>query len=184
MKVGKILSLAATLAFKDDLSKAFSEGVADMEDEEVKKLFLAYNLVIGELSEEIQPLLDEVSLYGDDGKYYYSSFPKKVKKIIKASCFGKEIPFRQKLTYVETGKPTTDFLYDFAPISASSVDDDCCYDETIFSERVLAKGVASEYLLTVGLFEEAVVLRKAFEEAIERFVLKKKRGKLRKRTWA
>ena len=184
MKVGKILSLAATLAFKDDLSKGFSEGDVDYSDEEVKKLFTAYNLVIGELTEEIQPLFDEASLYSDDGKYYYTVFPKKVKRIVKAKVGEREIPFKQRLTYVETGKTQTDFLYDYAPTSASSADDECCYNESVFSERVLAKGVASEYLLTVGLFDEAIVLRKAFEEAIERYSLRKKREKMKKRTWA
>ena len=96
---------------------------------------------------------------------------------------GKEIPFKQRLTYVETGEATTEFLYDYAPRSASRAEDDCCYDERVFSERVLAKGVASEYLITIGMFEEAVVTRKAFEEAITKFVLKKKREKLKKRTW-
>ena len=183
MKVGKILSLAATLAFKDELSKDFSKGEIDYEDEDVKKLFLAYNLVIGELTEEIQPLYDVVELTQPSKKFYYSAFPKKVKQIVKASAKGKEIPFKQRLTYVETGEATTEFLYDYAPRQASRAEDDCCYDERVFSERVLAKGVASEYLITIGMFEEAVVTRKAFEEAITKFVLKKKREKLKKRTW-
>lgn len=184
MKVGKILSLAATLAFKDQLSKDFISCDVDYDDEDVKKLFLAYNLVIGELTEEIQPLYDEVDLYSPDKKFPYSAFPKKVKQIIRAESNGKEIPFKQRLTFVETGEQVTRFLYDYAPISASSANDDCCYDEKVFSERVLAKGVASEYLITIGMFEEAVVIRKAFEDAVTKFVLKKKREKLKKRTWA
>ena len=184
MKVGDILSLAAALSGKEELSRAFADNDEDRSEEDVAKFFDAYEITIGELCEEVAPLLNEEELSAADGKFYYTAFGNKVLEIVKAEKDGKEIPFKQRLFYVETKSGEVKFTYVYAPKEASSCAEECVLDDRIFSKRVVAKGVASEYLITVGAFDEAVFLRKAYEAAIEKIVLKKKVKKLKKRIWA
>lgn len=183
MKIKEILSLAATLAAKDDVATAFSNGTADKTDKTVAKFYTAYDLVISELSEEIEPLVTSETIVSD-GRISFGDFTEKVKEILKVERDGREIPFSVEIDGVKTEAGEVTITYDYLAARADNGNDECPYPDRVFSMRVLAKAVAAEYLLTVGLFEEAVVLRRAFEAAVTSYALSKKRKAVRKRTWA
>ena len=183
MTVGEILSLAAALSGKDELSRAFAEGDVDTCDDDVKKFYNAYSITVSELCEEVSPLISEQTLSSVNGKFYYTAFDKRVLEIVSARVNGKEVPFRQRLFYVEAEPGEVEFSYVYAPDEIADLSSDCALDDKVFSKRVVSKGVASEYLISVGAFEEAVFFRKAFEESVGKIVLKKKIKKLKKRAW-
>lgn len=184
MTVSSVLSLAALLCNKEDVSRDFGNDHIDYTDPEIKKFLTAYDLVISELSEDIEPILYRENLTSESGNYYFANFAKKIKEMVKVESSGKEIDYVLDYDHIETKASSITVTYEYVPEETTDASIECPYDESVFSKRVLAKACAAEYLLTVGLFEEAVVLRKSFENAVTSYALKKKRKKMKKRTWA
>lgn len=184
MTVGDIISLGALLAGKDDVSADFAAGLANDSDNDVKKFYTAYNLTISELCEEVEPITTTERVAAEGGKIYYSDLSKKATRIIDVTADGKPLAFKIFPQYVSVDATAADITYAYAPEYVTDGGAVCPYDEKTFSKRTLATAVAAEYLITVGLFEEAVTLRKAFEDAISVYAIKKKRKNMKKRVWA
>lgn len=186
MTVGEIISLGALFAGKDDISADFAAGDVDKNDNDIKKFFTAYNVTISELCEEVEPIVAVETVSAPGGKIYYADLQKKAVRIFKLKADGKAVPFLIEPEYVAVKVAASEFeiTYAYAPEYVSDTAAACPYDQKTFSVRTLAKAVAAEYLITVGLFEEAAVLRKDFEDAVAKYALKKKREKIKKRVWS
>ena len=184
MTVGEIISLGALLSGKDDISADFAAGDANGNDAEIKKFFTAYNLTVSELSEEVEPLIKTETIVTDGGKILFTELSEKIKRIIDIKENGRTVAFKVFPQYALTSAAVAEVTYAYSPEYVSSGEEICPYDERTFSKRTLATAVAAEYLLTIGLFDEAVNLRKRFEDEISAYAIRKKRGKMKKRTWA
>lgn len=184
MSVGEILALSATLAGKDGLAVDFRNNDVDYADEEVGKFFDAYNLTLSELNEEVEPLKNTETLTSENGVYPYTAFSKNVLEIVSVESGGKAVPFVARPEYLETNEREIVVNYVYAPEKATKTTDPCAYNDRLLSSRLIAKAVAAEFLLTAGLFEEAVALRSAFEDGVTARALKKKRAKIKRRVWA
>lgn len=151
--------------------------------EEAEKLLNCYNLVVSELCEEYLPLIHTETLTSTSGRFYFTEFsktPLEIKQVFNA--VGEEITFKKTPLYIETECNTVTVSYVFYPEEAT-INDESVYSGTKISQRILALGVAREYLLVSGFFEEAVSFDKRFTESLAQVLLKNSGVVIRARSW-
>lgn len=181
MKIKDIFYIVCELCGNTVLGVGVKNSEVKKDDADIKRMFDCYNLVVHELSEEVEPLIYRQTLSSENGKFYYSLFTKTPKQILKAFVNGKEVTFKIHLDFVEVNASNVEFLYDYVPQKAETLYDTAEYDG-IFSARLLALGVASEYLLISGLYKEALMMREKFEKGITSYKQKKNRV-IKARRW-
>ncbi len=182
MTVKDIIYYASLMCGKEKLAEQIAQGVLPDDNPDAVRFLNCYNLTVMELSEEIEPLIYCETLSSPNGVFYYTSFTKPPKRIVSVSSFGREIAFTVFHDRVETGAGVCEITYDYRSAKASSLADECEYDENVFSARVLAMGVAAEFLLVSGLYDEAATWRERYEKAIETHLISKSK-RIRGRVW-
>ncbi len=182
MTIGDILFYVADVSGRQDLKEKIKRNEVDFEDEEVERILSCYNLLVCELCEEIEPLIFSEDLQSQDGKFYYKDFQFKPTKILSVFENGKKIKFENLFTHLKVDAKEITVTYERAPKKPTELLEESEYSD-VFSLRVLGSGVLAEYLLTIGLFDEAIVWRSRFEDAIKKYTLKKKRKIIKQRAW-
>ena len=183
MTVKDVIYYACIMCGKEDLAEKIMSGVVPDDNPDVVRMLNCYNLTVSELSDEIEPLVYTETLSSEDGEYYYTDFSKPPKQILKVTCFGKNVDYTVCRDKLVTGLTSCEVTYDYRANRVHSLSDEIEYDEKVFSPRVLAMGVASEYLLISGLYEECASWRSRYENAIETYLISKTR-KIKQRRWA
>ncbi|MBO4572900.1 MAG: hypothetical protein J5762_03960 [Clostridia bacterium] len=183
MTVKDIIYYSCLMCGKEELAEKIADGAVPDLNPEIVRFLNCYNLTVMELSEDVEPLVFKESMYSADGNYAYENFTKPPKEIISVTSDGKNVAFNVLPDKIETDVTHCEITYDYRAHRATGLNETCEYDENVFSSRVLAMGVASEYLLISGLYEEAMTWRERYEKAIETFVIGKKR-RIRSRVWA
>ena len=124
------------------------------------------NLVINELACTYFPMKKTEQIACEDGKAYYSSFtetPLEIKSVCDEN--GEKIGFTVYPEYVKTDKSTATVEYEYLPPNYD-LNDTVGYKERDVPARVIAYGVAAEYLLTVRAFDESVLFHDRYEKAL------------------
>ncbi len=182
MKIKDIFYIVCELCGNNALAESIKKSEVNIDDSDIKRMINCYNLVVSELSEEVEPLIFSETLSSLNGKFYYSDFSKTPRQVLKVLVNGKETDFIVYSDYVKVEATEAEIIYDYVPKNAENLDSLAEYDG-VFSERVLALGVASEYLLVSGLYQEALMMREKFEKAITSFKQKQKHI-IKARRWA
>lgn len=182
MKIKDIFYTVCELCGNSALADSVKKLEIKKDDADIKKMFNCYNLVVSELSEEFVPLTHKETLSSLDGKYYFSSFSKSPKEIKKVFVNGKETEFKVFLDYVSINASEAEIIYEYVAKNADNLEEFTEYSGVI-PGRILALGVASEYLLVCGLYKEAIMYRDKFEKALLA-LRQKKNMKMRARRWA
>jgi hypothetical protein len=169
MKVREILSQAAFLLGKQELSDFFSgtetEATTTQLQQEADAFLRCYNMVENEVALDYLPLTTEQRLETESGKLVYTAFLRTPVSIVSVTDrYGNRLPYTVYPAYLRTKQGTAVVTYSYAPTSKT------LSGESEFvarvSQNLLAFGVAGEYCLTKGMYEEAVVWDKKFRDAL------------------
>ncbi len=169
-------------------------GIADVVDEYINKnggtqtktgdlLLQCFNMVENELALDYIPLFREDEMTVTNGKILYSSFGSDVSRIVKVTDLeGRKLPFKLFATYLQVSGERVRVRYAYMPAAKvlSGVSD----FKTEVSERLFAYGMAAEYAMTTGLYEEAAVWDKKYKEGIEALRRGTQGGRVPARRWA
>lgn len=147
-------------------------GIADALDngdsaEKIFKLLLeCYNIVENELALDYLPLTAEDEVETKTGTVEFSVLKENVVRICKAEDeSGQAVKFKLFPKYLKTQPGKLKIRYTYTPQN-KGLDGECECAPAV-SVRMLAYGIAAEYCLCMGLYEEAAVWDKKYKGAIE-----------------
>lgn len=189
MTVGSIISTASFLTGNTELSKKISDCLSGNdvltkeESAEVEKLIKCYNVTVSELSEEYFPLLKRENVRLKNGKFYYKDLKKDALEIKNVFFDGEPISFKVYTEYFTADKDEVEVEYVFRCKNKNRLTDECEYDGKDVSERIIAEGVVSEWLMNAGMFDEAISRRAKYVNSLKNVMLKRKVGKIKARGW-
>lgn len=183
MKVKDILKITARVLQNDELS-SYLGGESNSEEtaKEVDKLFACFKLVISELCEEFLPVTKVENFSSTDGVIPFSSFslvPLEIKSVYQRD---NEVDFSVNPLQLKTVSGEVTVVYEYYP-DILTLEDECPYAKTRISDRIIALGVAREYALLCGLYDEAVSLDKRFSQSLSAVMFPKKLKRVKARGW-
>lgn len=168
---------------KDIVAKMDKESpLSDAEQQKVDLMTRCFNLVVQEIACDYFPFLTKESIDVQNSVLNFSNLSKKVVHIYEIkNRFGMSLRFRLFPNHVEIYGNAKSVVYSFMPdeLSLNSTLDLPCG----LTERVIAYGVTSEYLLIDGLGDDAEIWENRYKESL--FILSRKRGEhiLPRRRW-
>lgn len=185
MQIKEVVRMAALLKGREDVVK-YLDTNTDMVSEETlvatATLVDLVNLVINELATSFVPLVKVEQKTPDyNGRIYYKNLSQTPLKILKVTDLsGKAVECLQSIEYIKV-QSTVQIEYEYLPKNAT-IAEQCPYSEKEISLAVLAFGVAAEFSIVEGSFEEAVMWHKRFEEGVKAIVIPKS-CRLKERRW-
>ena len=166
MKVKDVIVLAAEELGVGEKVKAFlSQG--DVSGEATTDaLVRCFNLVENEVALDYLPLFAEDVVLTDSGRIAFSAFSENpVRILFVVDSDGNKVKFNLFPDHIRLEKPAVyTVTYTYSP-KKKEIDDESDF-KTAVSERLFAYGIACEYSLASGMFEEASVWDKKYKEAI------------------
>lgn len=163
---------------KDYLDEQSEEGAED-----ARKLIRCFNHVENELALDYLPLYFEEEVETETGAVYYSELQKAAVRVLAVTdAWGNETAFTLFPEYAKTTAGKIRIRYTYTP------EEKLIGDESDFllyaSKRMFGYGMAAEYCLLTGLFEEAAVWDKKYKDAIAAAYRSKTCKKIKSRRWA
>ena len=139
------------------------------------------NLVIAELASSYIPMSCTETVVAENGRIVFANLTNNATRILSVKNeFGQDAEFKIFPEYAKVFGGTYTVEYEYAP-SNYGVNDTVGFNAKV-TAALLGYGVAAEYCITQGRFEEAVLWRKRYTEGVERLVLPKSR-QLKGRCW-
>ena len=183
MTVKEIVIAAAAELGLCDRVQAYLDGSVEDGKEETEALVRCFNLVESELALDYLPLYAEETLETQTGAIEYATFARSVVRVLKVTDeWGNSAPFRLFPTYLKTQGGKINVRYAYAP-AIKTIEDESDYIVQA-SVRLFAYGIAAEYTLACGLFEDAAVWDKKYKDAIAAAYRSAPTRKIRSRRWA
>lgn len=179
MTVKDILKTAATLLNLTDCTEYFSATDAGTNyqissDTQAKLDILTRlaNLVITELASSFVPMVCAEEVETSDGKIVFSELTHNITRVLSVKNeFGHDAEFRLYPEHLKVFGGTYTVEYEYMPDNYA-LTDTVGFDGKI-TAALLGYGVAAEYCITQGRFEEAVLWRKRYSYGVERAALPK-----------
>ena len=186
MTVKDILKTVAVLINREEILEFLNNGYANNYsaiNDDVNLLVTCYNIVAEEIATEYYKLKTIEKHISKNGVLKYSEFINNPISIISVkdkndnSVTYKVMPSEILLNELEV------FVeYCYTPQN-KGLDEVSDYSSTPIKNRVIAYGVATEYLLIKGAFEEAVLWHEKYVEALKGSLIKSKMKKIKGRVW-
>lgn len=166
MTIKDVLSQAAFLLGKDELvSYLKGENGYESQASEAAALLKCYNIVENEIALDYIPLTAEQTVSVLAGKIYYTVLTHTPVSVLSVTdTYGNKLPFTIYPEYVQTKSGARVIDYTYAP-TAKTLTGNCEYGNRV-SLRVFAYGVACEYCLINGRYEEALVWDRKYKDAL------------------
>ena len=164
MKVKDIIIAAATaIGVENEVLTYLNGGTTDSKNVDV--LLECFNRVENELALDYLPLIVEEEMTSVSGCIAYSDFAKSVVRVLKVEDEGgNSVPFRLYASYLKTQPGKLKVVYTYTPEEKKLAE---ATDFTLFvSERLFVYGIAHEYCLAAGLYEEARIWDKKYKDAV------------------
>lgn len=178
-----ILTAATELGFKDDVENYFDGQVSDLNKRKSELLLDCFNLVENEVALDYLPLYAEDELYSETGVVEYAAMERSVVRVLRVTDeWGNPVRFTVFPEYIKAQPGKLKVAYTYAP-SKKTMDGESDFRVQV-SARLLAYGVAAEYALATGLYEESAVWDKKYKDAITAAYKARPSRKLRSRRWA
>lgn len=183
MTVKQILLAAATELNILDEVEGYLSGTSTDGESQAKALLRCFNLVENEVALDYLPLLAEDEIETGTGVIYYATLLREAARVVGVwDEWGNAVPFTLFPDYLKTQPNKVRVRYTYLPKEKSFKDRS---DFTLqASVRLFAYGVAAEYALASGLFEEAAVWEKKYKDAIKAAYCAKPSRCIRSRRWA
>ncbi len=135
------------------------------------------NTVINELSSTYIPLVKKEKAISENGKIYFSSLKETALELVNVyNLNGDKAEFDFHPDYIEIPCGEWVIEYKYLPYNLG-LEDDTGYKESVVGTRIIAYAVASEYLLLKRNFEESVLWRNRYTDALSK-IIKPKNGKI------
>ena len=182
MKVLDIILAAATeLGIADEVNDYVSGG-SENAKADTENLLRAFNLVENELALDYLPLRAEEEVETTTGAIEYSAFSRSVVRILQITdTWGNELEFKLFPDYVKTQCGKVRVCYTYTPTEKTFTDESEFH--ALVSVRLFAYGIASEFCLASGRFEEAAIWDKKYKQAIAAAYRAKPVKKISSRRW-
>ena len=169
----EILKLASTFLGLEDVCEFLSSDSQAEPSEEVQKqinqLLIFMNYVLREITKDYYPLSNKETIYSNnEGKILYSNLQRKaicikdIKNMIDLSCHFQIFPEYVK---VENANAEYKVFYNYIPASISTISDPTELPFGI-DYFIVCYGIASEFALSKGLYEEAKMWESKFVSAL------------------
>ncbi len=148
----------------EDVSTAFTdEEIADFE-KTVNSLLRCFNIVENEVAIDYLPLTAEARMESEDGKLLFTAFARSMVSVLSVTDeYGNPVGYAVYPEYVKTQKGKVVVTYSYAPEMKALTSES---DFSRIPERIFSYGVACEYCLIGGLYDEAVVWDKKYKDAL------------------
>ena len=186
MLVKDILELAAMFVDRQDLcsySPFTTTEAPETEASEIEILKKCYNLVIAEIASDYCPLRAEEEVNFTDGEFSLASLSNDICKIVKLTKpNGKAVKFELFGDNLRSELDTGLLTYEYIPAEQTYTDTAITFGGRVPS-RVIAYGIAREFSLVSGLFEDASVWESRFKDGLKLAVFKKSEIRLPARRW-
>ena len=182
MTVKECVLGAADLVGIGETVRAYLDGQALDGEAETAALLRCFNLVENELALDYFPLQAEEELETETGAIFYSKLSRPVVRILRVCDeSGASVAFKLFPEYLKTdaGKVTVRYTYTPAEKGLDGASD----FYTLVSARLTAYGMAAEYQLQNGAFEDAAVWDKKYKDAIKAAYRTGRCGKIAARRW-
>lgn len=182
MKVEDIIKLVCEFVGEKELRKKIESDIdlSEKEQEKLDQMTRCFNLVNQEIASDFLPFLVKEEVSGSI--INFETLKKRAVQIYEVrNRFGMSLKFKVFRNFVEVDGNAKTVVYSFLPDKLLLNDEvECAYG---LSERVYAYGVASEYLLIVGVSDDAEIWENRYKESL--FMLSRKKGEhvLPKRSW-
>lgn len=184
MKVKEVMALAAANLGRDDLIAAIDDLRGDPSGE-LQTLLRCYNLVENELALDYLPLKYEDTVELVAGKAPYSAFSFAPVAVTNVISNGRDAAFAVRpdcvVPQVDGCEKTVQVRYCYSP-AEKGVEEDGSFSGRV-SARLLSYGVACEFCLTQGKFDEAKLWEGRFQDAIRAANIVRRKLKMRVRRW-
>lgn len=169
----EILKLTANFLGLDKLTDYLSNEEETASDEvkaDVNQLLIFMNYIVREITKDYFPLCHKESIMSDsDGKIYFDKLSKKaimikdVKNLIDLSCHYEIYP-----EYIKLENPNTEYkvFYNYTPKTILNITEEA---ELPFGLDyfIVCYGIASEYCLSKGSYDEAHMWESKFVSALK-----------------
>ena len=185
MTVKDVLKATATFTRLDDVSEFLNDenhngGNAAATAKKVNMLVSLCNLVVSELAATYIPMIYAETVSAVNGKIRFSDLYYNVTRMLSVKRGENQVDFEFTPEYAITGDGTFTVEYEYAP-PEFGIDDEIKFSLNV-SSVLLAYGLAAEYCVTEGRFEEAVLWRKRYGFGVEKLVAPKS-ATLKGRCW-
>ncbi|MBO5240986.1 MAG: hypothetical protein J6B56_06180 [Clostridia bacterium] len=183
MTVKEIVLAAATELGILDTVNAYLSGTSTDGEAEANALLRCFNLVENEVALDYLPLIAEEEVVTKTGVIYYSSLSREAARVLGVwDGAGNAATFKLFGEYLKTQPDRVRVRYTYIPSEKTFRDDS---DFALrASVRLFAYGIAAEYSLASGLFEEAAVWDRKYKEAIKAAYCGQPIRRIRSRRWA
>ena len=183
ISVKEVMKTAAELIGADGLAKSVEEGGSS--SEELSLLLKCFNLVENEVALDYFPLKKQERFTPSAGKISYTKFAEAPVRILKLTgSSGNSLAFELFFDRIDCKgySREVEITYAFAP-RVKALTDNSDFAGKI-SVRLLAFGVAAEYLLATNRYAEAAAFEKKYREALLAAANERRKLSIRARRWA
>lgn len=148
-----------------------------------KELLRCFNVVESELAMDFLPLKTEETLETETGAIAYTQLSKKAVQIVKVSDeWGGSVRYDLYGEYMKTKSGKVTVVYTYVPEEKSFGEESDF--QRLASKRLFAYGIAAEYCLKAGLYDEAEVWDKKYKDGINAAYKQAPCKHIRRRTWS
>ena len=164
MTVKECVEKAATLlGIADDVCAYLDKGSMQGK-EQAERLVKCFNIVENELSLDYLPLFTEQKIRTESGEVEFIRLEKNVVRIVGVKDGkGERVKYRLFPKYLEAPKGDLTILYSYTP-SEKGLEEES--DFVTLSVWLFGYGMAMNYALMMGLYEEGALWEKKYKEAL------------------
>ena len=175
MTIKDIIKTAAVFLNLTDVSDYLTDNTANPSSTtlgSVDSLTRLSNLVISELAASYMPMTFAETVETSDGKILFSELTYNITRVLSVKNeFGLDAEFKLLPEYIKVFGGSYTVEYEYAP-SNYGLNATVGFNNKI-TAALLGYGVAAEYCVTQGRFEEAVLWRQRYTAGVERVALPK-----------
>ena len=184
MNLKDVIKLSAVYLGRENVLKYLDGNLGSSHDvvmSQVDTLTRCANVVISELASTFIPLIKREKVVAINGKLYYSAFSETPLEILGMYDGEEQEEYKILPEYIEVKKTILTVEYKYLPPNYG-LTDEIGYSEQELPLRILAYGTTAEFCLTEKSFDESVMWRKRFSDAIAMMFAPKNR-KIKQRSF-
>lgn len=183
MTVKECMELAAVhLGIEEPITTYFAEKGTAEDEKKATLLLTCFNIVENELALDYFPLVAEDTVETDGGVVDFSALQNDAVRITKVTDeWGNSAAFQLFSSYLKTQPGKVCVTYTYTPKKKTTDEKSDFY--TAVSVRLISYGMAAEYAMATGLFEDAAVWDKKYKEGIRAAYRLQKCKRIRSRRW-
>ncbi len=183
MTVKETILLAAGELGVEERVRDYLDGKGETGKRETEVLLRCFNLVENEVALDYLPLYCEDEVDSETGFIAYSELTRPAVRVLGvADMWGNSAPFKLFPQYLKTQPGRVKIVYTYTPAEKTAEENSDFVLQA--SPRLFAYGIAAEYCLAAGLYEEAAVWDKKYKDALTAAYRNRTSKVMRSRRWA